>query len=557
MESRVGQRWTAGLMVALAMVAVVLGWAIFRFTCDDAYIAFRYVSNHRAGWGFTWNPPPFRPVEGYTSFLWVALLDRVWAWFDVAPPDAANWVSLGCSLLSVLVIAGTVWRIPWSEAYARYRSVWVGLVLIGTVTNRTFLAWTTSGLETALFSMLLLSWVGVALTGEPRGRTVAALAALASAIALCRPDGLLYCAFTVLAGAVVAWQHRSQGWRAFGHLVGFVAFGVPAAHLLWRHHEYGYWLPNTYYAKSTGAWPLGGAVYALSFLLEYFGWIWLWALVRWARAGERGVASGALARVAVGAVAAEAAWYTLVIGGDHFEFRIYHHLVPLGFLSFPWLASRCGLPARRTVALMSAWVLLSWPIPWTHWRLTQPLTTRRDTHIMVKFVSPHLPAVIAPYGLVWDLSQWFLIAHHACMRHQEHKVFAVHQMSQFPPRDAAWLPDQGPVVARAAVDDPAVFEGFSIGVPGWNLPDVAVIDKLGLNDVVVARTPVAAGKFSTMAHDRRPPSGYVACFRPNVTAAKGRRHERPRAIPLLEDEIVSCESRFLSQVTESHTGDGR
>jgi hypothetical protein len=73
-----------------------------------------------------------------------------------------------------------------------------------------------------------LLYLGVALTGEPRGRTVAALAALASAIALCRPDGLLYCAFTVLAGAVVAWQHRSQGWRAFGHLVGFVAFGVPA-----------------------------------------------------------------------------------------------------------------------------------------------------------------------------------------------------------------------------------------------------------------------------------------------------------------------------------------
>ena len=54
------------------------GWKAFWFLTDDAYIAFRYIGNSMDGYGYVWNVPPFLPVEGYTSFLWVALLDVVW-----------------------------------------------------------------------------------------------------------------------------------------------------------------------------------------------------------------------------------------------------------------------------------------------------------------------------------------------------------------------------------------------------------------------------------------------------------------------------------------------
>src|SRR5437867_12245459 len=67
--------------VALAIVVgivVFLGFRLFWFMTDDAFIAFRYVSNHRLGRGFVWNPPPFLPVEGYTGWLWVVLLRAVW-----------------------------------------------------------------------------------------------------------------------------------------------------------------------------------------------------------------------------------------------------------------------------------------------------------------------------------------------------------------------------------------------------------------------------------------------------------------------------------------------
>ncbi len=61
-------------LVGLGLTLLYFGWRLFWFMTDDAYIAFRYVENSLRGYGHVWNPPPFMPVEGYTSFLWVLLL---------------------------------------------------------------------------------------------------------------------------------------------------------------------------------------------------------------------------------------------------------------------------------------------------------------------------------------------------------------------------------------------------------------------------------------------------------------------------------------------------
>ena len=88
-------RTLAAIAVVGLVFAVYIGWRSFWFLTDDAFIAFRYVSNSILGHGWVWNPAPFQPVEGYTSFLWVVLLDGVWRATGVEPPDSANWLSLG------------------------------------------------------------------------------------------------------------------------------------------------------------------------------------------------------------------------------------------------------------------------------------------------------------------------------------------------------------------------------------------------------------------------------------------------------------------------------
>jgi len=537
------------LRVALcagAAGALLIGWAAFWFQCDDAYIAFRYVSASQLGWGYTWNPPPFRPVEGYTSFLWVVLLDGVWRVLGVEPPVAANWLALFFSAASLALVVAMVLRLRLSPGVARWRTMLLALVLLGVVSNRTFLAWTSSGLETALFGFLLLAWVAIAVFGAGSRSSLAWLSLSAGLLALARPDGLLFAAAT----AVILVVRAAAGGGVSAHaLAPALPLLIPVVHVLWRRVRYGFWLPNTYYAKLVAAWPEAGVRYFAAFVLEYAYWIWLaLALV----AGVRLLRGGGLAarlraggptlatRLLVGAaLALHFAYYTLRVGGDHFEFRIYQHWVPLLLVSFAAVAERAGLSPRRSLAALAAMLLLGWPLPWLHWWHTRHLTTREETFKLHYFVSPHLPAGVRWYGAAWDELEGWLIRHLVGLRHQEHKIFGELQVARFPARA---------IGAQISGDGHPVLAYHTIGVPGWVLPNVAILDWFGLNDAVIAHAKPrrATSEDRQMAHDRGPPEGYLECFRPNVFVRKKAGFSmRPRSYELTADEIRACEEKFL------------
>jgi len=541
-----------------AIAAAVWGWKLFFFLTDDAYIAFRYVHNHIAGYGLVWNPPPFRPVEGYTSFLWVVLLEGVWRVTGVEPPDSANRLSLafGCA---TLVLAGLmVLRMRLPAPLARRRLAFLALVLLGTVANRTFLAWLSSGLETALFNFCLTLWVFCVLGRRSQRRASWYLGVTASATlaALTRPDGVLAVLATL---ALLALDPLDPERRPLPRrrvlVLSLPLLGSPI-HFLWRRSFYGEWLPNTWYAKAGEPWPEAGVRYLASFVVEYALWIWLaCALVVAVRAARRSRSAIAdrLRRsphvvLPVGVLVAHVAYYTFAIGGDHFEYRVFSGLVPLLFVSFLWLLARLALPATWALAAFAAFLLASAPLPWLHYLETHHLTTRRETWVMVRPVAPRFPALLRSYAQLFDSLQEWLIVRHVGMRHQEHKVFHDTQLERYPPRE---------IGRRFGRDGTAVSVEMAIGVYGWVLPNVAVIDYFGLTDRVIARTPprerasaeaprlppLLRGK-RLMAHDRRPPPGYVECFEPDLRVVAGRRVVRaPRAAPLTPERIRECESR--------------
>jgi arabinofuranosyltransferase len=548
MSERNAARW----ILALALAAAVVGWRVFWFLTDDAFIAFRYASNWLAGWGLTWNPPPFRPVEGYTSFLWVAILAGVWKLTGVAPPEAANAISLACGCGTLALVWRLVLRMELPGVSPRGRLALLGLVLAGTVTNRTFLAWLSSGLETALFNLLLTWWLVEALTRPAeRGRGWGTrLAAAAAAAALARPDGLL----AVIATPLLLALPVRAGWRAGGRarraaLLAPLPLLAVAVHLLWRRATYGAWLPNTYYAKNVEPWPESGWRYAASFVVENGVWVWLLLAAAWAagwtvralraaRRGARPPRPGAPAVAAVAVLAVHFLYYTLVIGGDHFEYRVHSHLVPLLFASGAWLAARLLAGSRRPALALALFVAASWPIPWVHWAATRGLQTREETHVLIAPIHDRFPAPLRPAVAAWDSWQAWLIRHHVGMRHQEHEVFQRYVAGRLPPRaDGAgvrWA-DGRPVGAFV-----------SVGVVGWVYPELAILDHYGLNDAVIARnpTPIAGRADRTMAHARQPPAGYLECFRPNARLRPdGRLEVAPRAAPLTDAEIRACEDR--------------
>lgn len=530
-------RWSRAHIgaVAAATVVLVVGWYQFWFLCDDAYIAFRYIAQAHLGHGYVWNPPPFRPVEGYSSWLWVALLDVVWRVTGAAPPTAANPISLACSVASLMLIADLARRATGS--FDRWSVPLFALVLLGTVTNRTWLAWTSSGLETSLWTMLLLSWVYVAFTNAARLPTI--WAALAALMALTRPDGLLFAAAT---GAYLAVHAaRTRSWHPL--IAAMPLLAVPA-HIAWRVSFYGYPLPNTYYAKHVAPWPSMGLTYASHFAHEYAYWIWVpLAIAGLARAAWTGPYQLGAPLVAAISIVTHFAYYTLRVGGDHFEFRIYHHVVPLVLLTFPWFAGQLRLSGRSTTAALTVMLALGAVIPWTHWVHTRGAVGHKDVGSFKYPIAEHLPAPLSWYARPWDEAHNTMLSRFVGIRHQGHKTYLNYQRGRFPDLTAG---------AEVSADGYPVMTHASVGYPGWTMPHVAIIDVLGLNDAIIARNPPKSldPTRRRMAHDRSPPSGYLECFMPNVrVSANGKVTVRERPVPLTDAGIVACEQQFLNVVS--------
>ena len=203
----------------------------------------------------------------------------MWRLSGVEPPSSANWISLFCAYGIVVVTLRLQWR-DGSCATPRVRLALVALLSVAILTNRTFLAWTSSGLETALFNLLVISWWAMLLRPCSLKRFSGA-AGLAALIALTRPDGLLFATSTLALLAVSGW--RSRKWSSL--LAGLPLLVVPL-HLLWRYSYYGEWLPNTYYAKQLGAWPEAGMRYFACFVIEYGLWILPFQLASYSRNGS-------------------------------------------------------------------------------------------------------------------------------------------------------------------------------------------------------------------------------------------------------------------------------
>src|SRR6185503_9117681 len=116
---------------------------------------------------------------------------------------------------TLLLVAAMVMRLRLSPRLERWRLVLLALVLLGTLTNRTFLAWTSSGLETAMFNFWFTAWVFTAFSFRPgSGRWLGLLTATAVLMELSRPDGLLFLAATLFLAAIIVWQRlRARRFR--------------------------------------------------------------------------------------------------------------------------------------------------------------------------------------------------------------------------------------------------------------------------------------------------------------------------------------------------------
>ena len=190
-----GRRRRAAALTAALCVLTLLGLLLhareYEFLTDDSYISFRYARNLAEGHGLVFNPG-FERVEGYTNLLWVLIL-AAGVFVGIATETTA--VGLGYGL--TIVLWGLVCRFAYNEARPR-DPPWVWLLAPTMLAaTRSIAVWSTGGLETRLFEVLVLCalWRLVAevraaarVSGHRCLRWSALLFSLAT---LTRPDALL------------------------------------------------------------------------------------------------------------------------------------------------------------------------------------------------------------------------------------------------------------------------------------------------------------------------------------------------------------------------------
>jgi len=474
-RSRAPMGWPTWLALLVCAAGVYCGWRELWHMADDAYITFRYASNAMLGRGLVWNPAPFAPVDGNTYFLWSLVLLAVWRLFGVLPPDAANTISLLFGFAILFVLARAMLRAVLPASLERARFLLLCLALAFVASNRAFLASLSSGLGIAMFDWCVLTWVLLVSSRQtaasPRRWLLAGVVAAVSGLS--RPEGHLVVLATC--ALIVVWCRSA---RRLGAGVAAIAAAVLpiATHLVWRRLTFGDWMPCPYYAKTVEAWPESGARFFASFVVEFGVWVWLAVAALWLVRKLRTVgplAMFSLQRLglltAVGVLLFHFAYFTFFMGGDLFEWRVYSHLIPFLPLTFVDMVADLRPSRSFVVGSLAAFLLASLPVAWIKY-------ANDDGP-----VAPHLPALLRPLVQPYDEWQRWLNLRAVCMRNTHMKVNFEVFVHRAPSREEG---------ERIPFDGFPVHATQTVGVVGWVLPNVAIIDLLGLNDPVVARTPV-------------------------------------------------------------------
>lgn len=301
----------------------------YQFLTDDAYIALRYARNLADGAGLVFNQG-FERVEGYTNFLWVLVM----AALHGLGVDLEN-AALGCSLVATVALWALVVWFAWRT---HARCDWILVVLIPPLllaATRSIAVWSTSGLETRFFELLVVAGAIRLIVEdeamEKRECTPRPVAAVLLALAtLTRPDGLLISLAVFSSISTFRWRsgRKRLPWLA-SSLVWYVV--LVGGHYVFRYAYYGAWLPNTYYAKVDGhLWWGMGLKYLMAFALEYGVFLWLPFLAA-AVAYHHRSRTLSVPVVFTSAILPHAV-YIVAVGGDHFEFRPLDLYFPFAFL---------------------------------------------------------------------------------------------------------------------------------------------------------------------------------------------------------------------------------
>lgn len=348
--------------VSLALVALALAWGLWRasvlaWLSDDGFISFRYAEHLVAGHGLVYNVG--ERVEGYTNLLWTLLLAAAMA-LGVPPEVSSQALGIAVWLALVLVLVVRSWR--RSGGARPFLPLAAALVLL----MEDYQTWATGGLETSLFTLLVVGGLLLATRADARTRDLVLAAMLLALAVATRPDGVIFAAIAV---AGTGWAQPGAVPRQRLTLLGAIVIPLAvagAALVAWKLAYYDDLFPTAFYSKSAlDPYHGQGWYYIGLFLLKNWFIIPLTLLLLAGALRARGAAALLVRRHVLLLLAAGLfLLYVAHSGGDFMFARRVLPAMPLLFLVLEdWLVTLPGrlLPTAALV-LAAAGLLLPYPV---------------------------------------------------------------------------------------------------------------------------------------------------------------------------------------------------
>jgi hypothetical protein len=255
------------LSIGIGIFAIYKAF-IQHWVCDDAFISFRYAKNLNDGLGLVYNAGEY--VEGFTNFLWTILLS-IGMYFKLDPIYISSGLGILFYFLTLVVLYKTGTTIYQIKAGNQYKSFYFPIAFAGFALHSHGQIFATGGLETSLFTFLILTG-NVFLLLSDRGLHLLTGFFLLVLSIMTRPDGALFYSFAVL--YVVLFKYRHTDYKTyftnqFALQLPFIFVFLP--YWFWRYSYYGWFFPNTFYAKSgMDTYLEQGFRYTLLYFNSYF-----------------------------------------------------------------------------------------------------------------------------------------------------------------------------------------------------------------------------------------------------------------------------------------------
>lgn len=504
--------------IFLVLIAFLAGHVLFYYRAlgwdavDDAYISYVYARNAVLGHGLTFNPS--ERVEGFTNFLWTAMMTPiVGAGWDVGRVSSALGVAFAIGILALVRHLARLLALPSLVGW---------LTALFLVADGSFALWSVSGLETSLFAFLVTLGVFLYIQeniarakhfgtqSSPKMLCRYALEFPASGVvlalaALTRPEAAAV--FALTAAHQAAWrlidQRRLATRGDVARVAAFSALFIPYWLVRWRYYHS--FLPNSFYAKVAAGGPIAqierGWNHVQQFVSVHLGW-WILipatvalgvALVDYSRArrlaatGDVGARPGrvfgfsylALLILAYGA-------YIVYVGGDWSVGRFFVPILP-----FVYLLIASGLFEMVTVA----W---DWVVVKREARngsaepRAESIEPRGGKVRRSSFVVRRSSSVLLAVALLLALALAFTSSWNG-----EYKIFIggfeAARATQARVTMGKWLKANVPRGTWIAVDAAGQVPYFS---------ELPAIDMFGINDLHIGRMPVATLGQGTPGHEK-------------------------------------------------------